>query len=108
MRLRVLRSFPALLAAALYVLLGVSASWHAPHFSRGETAVGADRHKEHEAPATVDCALCAWKTAAQEIAAAGKPFVGPADFTTAKVPRPAPAEAGFLRAPLARGPPSLS
>jgi len=108
MRLRSLRSFPALLAAALYVLLGVSAAWHAPHFSHGDSTVGADRHQAHEVPVAVDCALCAWKTAAQEFAAAGKPFIGPAAFMPAKVFRPAPAAAGFLVAPHARGPPSCS
>ncbi len=109
MRMRVtLRSFPAVLAAALYVLLGIAAAWHAPHFSRGEVAVGQDGHKHHEAVKAQDCAACAWKTAAQDLAAAGKPFFGQSGFATTKLSRHDHADSGFLRARFARGPPSLS
>lgn len=68
--MRKLRSSLTVLAAALYVLLGISASWHAPHFTRGETAVGVDRHGGHETALDGEsCALCSSKKSAQEVLA---------------------------------------
>jgi hypothetical protein len=108
--MRNLRSSLTILAAALYVLLGISASWHAPHFSRGEAAVGVDTHAaEHErSPGDGECALCTWKTASQEsfIPVAVAPSahsVAPAPGHEAKVPA-----GGLLRADRARAPPILS
>jgi hypothetical protein len=114
MRMRAtLRSFPArfsgLVAAALYVLLGVSAAWHAPHFSQSETAVHTDRHAGgHEIPSVGDCALCAWKSLSQEDVAFHAPAPSAHDDGSAQHPRtkrPADAPARFASA---RAPPVLS
>jgi hypothetical protein len=105
----ILRTFPAALAALLYVLMGVSTAWHAPHFSQGESALHTDRHTgTHELPAVGDCALCAWKTAAQAFTPTKNP-VAPILVITemAAVPRTL-AVSGFVAAARARGPPSLS
>jgi hypothetical protein len=107
--MRNLRTTLTVFLAALYLLLGVSASWHAPHFSRGETSVGVDRHAaEHEIPAAGECALCSWKTVSQESAASGTfaPLAhigGLAQRTDTK----APAD-GLVRVARARAPPLLS
>lgn len=57
------RSSLTVFAAALYVLLGISASWHAPHFMRGEAAIGVDAHNgAHETGhGDTACALCSGK-----------------------------------------------
>jgi hypothetical protein len=108
--MRNLRSSLTILAAVLYVLLGISTSWHAPHFSRGEVAVGVDAHAaEHEkSPGDGDCALCTWKTAAQESFV--PVAVAPVAHSVAAAPRPeakVPA-GGLLRADRARAPPIFS
>ena len=103
-----MRHVPALLAATLYVLLGVSAAWHAPHFSRGAEAIGVDGHAHHEAVKDDACALCTFKsggdTAYQRAALPSFDFhagaVGPVRTTLAA--------AGFVLPGAARGPPSLS
>jgi hypothetical protein len=110
LRPRALRGGVVMFAAALYVLLGISASWHAPHFSRGEVAVGVDAHAaEHEkSPGDGDCALCTWKTAAQESFV--PVAVAPVAHSAAAAQRPeakVPA-GGLLRADRARAPPILS
>lgn len=96
-------------AAALYVLLGISASWHAPHFSRGEAAIGVDAHSEHEVALDGEsCALCSSKKSAQEhVVAAG---AAPWSRTEGKAPvlrdgAIALSVAGLFRA---RAPPSLT
>jgi len=62
-----LRSSLTVFAAALYVLLGISASWHAPHFTRGDVSVGVDRHAEHEVSLDGEsCALCSAKKSPHE------------------------------------------
>ena len=48
-----------------YLLLGLAAAWHAPHFSEARSSIGADRHAEHEAVLGDDCALCTVKTSPQ-------------------------------------------
>ena len=53
------------LPALLYMLLGISAAWHAPHFSQARQAIDVDRHAEHEAVFEGACALCTVKTAPQ-------------------------------------------
>ena len=57
------------LPALLYMLLGISAAWHAPHFSQARQAIGVDRHAEHEAVFEGACALCTVKTAPQLVVA---------------------------------------
>jgi hypothetical protein len=69
--MRSLRTSLTVLAAALYVLLGISASWHAPHFSRGDAAIGVDQHGGHEVVLDgASCALCSAQKSAQEFFAA--------------------------------------
>jgi hypothetical protein len=59
------RASLTVLAAALYVLLGISASWHGMHFTRGETSIGVDQHGHHEAHLDGEsCALCSTKKSA--------------------------------------------
>jgi hypothetical protein len=108
--MRNLRPSLTAFAAVLYVLLGISAAWHAPHFSRGEVAVGVDAHAEtHEnSPGDGDCALCTWKTASQESFVSLS--VAPLAHTVAPATRPVPKVPadGCLRAARARAPPLLS
>lgn len=96
------------LAAALYVLIGVSAAWHAPHFSRDLAAVDIDRHDHHEAVGTDDCALCSLKQSSH--AATPPPAVSRFAASVATAPSPATESAidGFLRADRARAPPLRS
>ena len=55
-----------LLLALSYLVLGVAAVWHAPHFSQAKVAIGSDRHSGHEAILDAECALCTVKTAPQQ------------------------------------------
>jgi hypothetical protein len=48
-----------------YLLLGMAAVWHAPHFSQAQASIDTDRHAEHEAVFGGECALCTVKTAPQ-------------------------------------------
>jgi hypothetical protein len=48
-----------------YLLLGMAAVWHAPHFSQAHASIDADRHVEHEVVFDGACALCTVKTAPQ-------------------------------------------
>jgi hypothetical protein len=110
LRPRGLRGSVVVFAAALYVLLGVSAAWHAPHSFHGELSVGVDRHASgHETPTGAeDCALCTWKTASQESFVPGA--VAPLAHSVATAARPeakVPA-GGLFRADRARAPPVLS
>lgn len=106
--MRNLRSSLTLLAAALYVLLGVSASWHAPHFSRGDVAVGSDRHDHHEAVSDGECALCSVKTSPHLSGAPASAAVFASRTIAAPRPLTAPAFVGFRGADRARAPPVLS
>jgi hypothetical protein len=94
------------LLALFYLTLGLSAAWHAPHFSQGETAIGTDRHEQHEAVLGDSCALCSTKNASHPTVVAGAPerdrSVGPAPH--ALVARSIP---GSFDAFVARGPPAL-
>ena len=107
--MRNLRTSLTVFLAAFYLLLGVSASWHAPHFSRGESAVHVDRHAAgHEFPATGECALCAWKTVSQE-RSSSRVFAPAAQtsWLAQRTATKAPAD-GLVRAARARAPPLLS
>jgi hypothetical protein len=104
------RASLTVLAAALYVLLGISASWHAPHFTRGEAAIGVDAHGgEHESALDSDsCALCSTKKSSQESVSASPTVIWTArDTFVLQIPdasiRTEPI--GFSRA---RAPPALS
>ena len=68
---------------SLYLLLGVMAAWHAPHFSQARQAIDVDRHAHHEVAFEGDCALCTVKTAPQVGAV---PFVYGLVATTARAP----------------------
>jgi hypothetical protein len=108
--MRNLRSSLTLLAAALYVLLGISASWHAPHFTRGEAAVGVDAHSgEHEVALDGDsCALCSTKKSSQESVSSAKAIAWTVrDVFVFRVPD-ASTVAGFSGTARARAPPVLS
>jgi hypothetical protein len=95
--------------AALYVLLGVSASWHAPHFSRGETAVHVDDHGGgHETPESEDCALCSWKVLSHESGSVAKFALLPRTVATAERSDRQIPVGGLLRLAQARAPPFLS
>jgi hypothetical protein len=94
------------LLALFYLTLGVSAAWHAPHFSRAETAVDTDRHEEHEAVNGEACALCTVKNAPHQSHASVVPFVGSAAAAFSRVFRADGTPARF-QAFLARGPPAL-
>lgn len=93
----------------LYVLVGVGAAWHAPHFSQGDVAVHADRHTgAHERATLEECVLCTWKSASQATSSGSKPVGGlAAVFSAQALPSQTPVM-GHFRAALARGPPSLS
>jgi hypothetical protein len=109
LRPRGLRGSVVVFAAALYVLLGVFASWHAPHSFRGELAVGVDRHASgHETPAGEDCALCTWKTASQESFVPGAFAPLALSVATAARPEAKVPAGGLFRADRARAPPVLS
>jgi hypothetical protein len=108
--MRSFRTSLTVFLAALYVLLGVNASWHAPHFSRGEVSVGVDAHAvDHEVSSGgEECALCSWKTLSQVSAASG--VFAPLAHTAASAQRTvtkAPAD-GLVRVARARAPPFLS
>lgn len=103
-----LRSSLTILAAALYVLLGISASWHAPHFSRGETTVGVDRHAHHEAVKGQECALCAAKPTPHVFAAGSSGALFAPSSTLLPVAALAAPGLGALHAARARAPPALS
>jgi hypothetical protein len=94
------------LLALFYLTLGVSAAWHAPHFSRAETAIDTDRHEEHEAVNGEACALCTVKNAPHQSHASVVPFIGSDAVAFARVFRAEGAPARF-QAFLARGPPAL-
>lgn len=103
--MRSLRTSLTAFLAALYLLLGVGASWHAPHFSRGEASVHVDRHAAgHEVPAAGECALCSWKTVSQVLAkaVAFAPVAHTAwlaQRTATKAPADGPMHAARARAP---------
>ncbi len=108
--MRAFRSSLTVLAAALYVLLGISASWHAPHFMRGEAAIGVDAHSGGHETAFGDeaCALCSTKTSdshasVSSIRITRALVLGPVTPFTAPVPA-----REVLASPRARAPPALS
>jgi hypothetical protein len=107
--MRKLRSSLTVFAAALYVLLGISASWHAPHFMRGAVSIGVDRHGEHESALDGDsCALCSTKKSAQESSPSSVAvFAARAVGTVPARGSAAPVEE-FFGASRARAPPALS
>ncbi len=108
--MRRFRSSLTVFAAALYVLLGISASWHAPHFMRGETAIGVDAHNgSHETGhGDTTCALCSSKVSDARASAS------PPGLPRALVLGPAAAYASpdavndVFTAARARAPPALS
>ena len=53
------------LGVLLYVLIGISSAWHAPHFFRDGISLDADRHAQHEIVTTEACALCTVKSSSQ-------------------------------------------
>jgi hypothetical protein len=90
--------------ALLYVLLGISAAWHAPHSSREGTSLGDDRHAQHEAVLAGDCALCTVKPASQFVSSGFAPVhasIGHAkvEISEARGGLSRPAFAGRPRAP---------
>lgn len=96
-------------AAALYVLLGISASWHAPHFMRGEASIGVDAHGEHETSLDGEsCALCSTKNPVSRASIPSLRFA-PARLVGLVPPRTAhiPVDEVFAAA-RARAPPALS
>src|SRR5690606_30858661 len=116
MRMRVTRRFRTgpvpgfclLAVAAFYVLLGVSAAWHAPHFSRDVASVDVDRHDHHEAVGSGECALCSLKQSSH--AATPPPAVSrfAAPVATAQSPSTESVVDGFHGAARARAPPLRS
>jgi len=94
-----------LFLAVFYLTLGVSAAWHAPHFSRGDIAIGTDRHESHEAVGSEACALCSVKNAPHQAAATVLPFWGTRFSAFESAVFASRFEAPFA-AFLARGPPS--
>jgi hypothetical protein len=53
------------LLALGYLALGLTAAWHAPHFSQARSALSVDHHVQHEAALGEECALCTAKTTPQ-------------------------------------------
>jgi hypothetical protein len=53
----------------VYLLAGMAAVWHAPHFSQGRATLGVDHHAQHEAAFGEECALCSVKTTPQILSA---------------------------------------
>lgn len=103
------RSSLTVFAAALYVLLGISASWHAPHFMRGEATIGVDAHSEHEVALDGgSCALCSSKVSHSHASTASVRIAHPLvlGMVWSRPTRP-PVDRIFIPA-RARAPPPLS
>lgn len=96
------------LLACLYVCIITGAAWHAPHFARGETAVGVDGHAHHEVATQDSCALCTF--ASGSALASGRAPVPVLDARKADIEpaRTTVPVAGFVLPGAARGPPSFS
>jgi hypothetical protein len=107
--MRHFRSSLTVIAAALYVLLGISASWHGSHFMRGDLTIGEDAHAAHESHLDSEsCALCSTKQSAQEASASASDIISTitvGDVVRAESAVPVGSLCGVARA---RAPPVLS
>lgn len=107
--MRPLRSSLTVFAAALYVLLGISASWHAPHFMRGELNIGVDAHSEHETELDGEsCALCSSKNGSQHASASSLAFSAIGECGSVPRVLSVPVADKSFRSDRARAPPAFS
>ena len=96
--------------ALLYLLLGMAASWHAPHdiHSNAPLTIQTDAASSSSIDADAFCALCSWQSLQQEgtatvsAVAVVAPLAKAPNLPILTAPTP-----GFSLAHLARGPPSV-